>query len=251
MRIPTVYAIISHPRSGSTMLSAALGQHSEVRAHAEIFHEDVDQRMCATRRALPHLEPEPGELFLDRLFELTDGWSWPKCSGFKLFYDQAQTGAARSAWTWLERNTDVHIIHLLRANLFDSWVSYEVAEYTDQWFLGRNDRVAKPPPPFEIDAATCQGFFEWIVEQRELTRRRFVRNPWIEIEYEQDLVSRWSATMTRLQDFLGLPHESIQPSSVRQKARPVCHQVSNYSVLARHWAGSPWEPFFGDGGGSL
>jgi len=247
MRVRTVYAVVSHPRSGSMMLNTALGNHSEVRAHHEIFHEDLKQRACATRRAPPYREPEPGDVFLDRLFQLADGWDWPTCSGFKLFYDQAQMGAAQSAWTWMERNTDVHIIHLVRANLFDNWVSYQVAERTDQWFLDRNDRVAKPPPLFEVDAAQCEGFFEWVVEQRELTRRRFVRNPWIEIEYEHDLVSRWSATTTRLQDFLGPPHESIQPSSVRQQAQPVRNQVSNYDDLARRWAGSRWAAFLEDG----
>jgi hypothetical protein len=244
-----VYAVVSHHRSGSTMLNTGLGNHSEVRAHGEIFHEDPDERTGETKQALPHREPEPGDVFLDRLFELADGSCWPTCSGFKFFYNQARMGAAQSAWTWIERNTDIHIIHLVRANLFDSWVSYEVAKRTDQWFLARNDRIAKPPPPFAVDAAECEGFFEWVVEHRELTRRRFVRNPWIEIEYEHDLVSRWSATMIRLQDFLELPHESFQPISVRQQARPVRHQVSNYSVLAHRWAGSRWAAFFEDGSG--
>jgi LPS sulfotransferase NodH len=249
MKVRTRYAVVSHSRSGSTMLSTGLGKHSEVHAHYEIFNEHLDQRARATKRSLPYREPEPANVFLDRLFELADGWCWPTCSGFKLFYDHAQTGAAQSAWTWIERNVDVHIIHLVRSNLFDSRVSYEVAKHTGQWSLLCGDRAAKPPPPFEIDAAACERFFEWVVEQRELTRRRFVRNPWIEIEYERDLVSQWPATMTRLQEFLRLPHESIEPISFRQQARAVRNQVSNYSILARRWAGSRWAAFIEDGSG--
>ena len=229
------------------MLNTGLGNHSKIQAHGELFHPNPDERFCETKLALPYQEPAHGDAFLEGLFMLAEGSCWPRCSGFKLFYQQAQTGAARSAWTWLERNTDVHIIHLVRANLLDSWVSWEVAQRTDQWFLHRTDCVSEPPEPFDVDVDKCEKFFDWVEQQREWTRHRFARHPWIELEYEGDLVSRWSITMTRLHDFLELPHETIQPVSVRQQARPVRCQISNYDVLEQRWSTSRWAAFLEHG----
>ena len=166
-KIRTLYAVVSHQRSGSSMLNTGLGNHSKIQAHGELFHPNPDERFCETKLALPYQEPAHGDAFLEGLFMLAEGSCWPRCSGFKLFYQQAQTGAARSAWTWLERNTDVHIIHLVRANLLDSWVSWEVAQRTDQWFLHRTDCVSEPPEPFDVDVDKCEKFFDWVEQQRE------------------------------------------------------------------------------------
>lgn len=256
LRVRTQFAVITHWRSGSTMLIRGLGEHSGVQAHGEIFHKDPDQRPAATGGMLVYQEPESGGTFLERLFQLgrcrwaptcgCDAWCFPRCSGFKIFYDQAEAHGAESAWRWLEYKTNVHIIHLVRANLLESWVSFQVASRTNEWVREHHQGEANPPPPFEIDALRCERFFYWVVKQRLSTRSRFVHHPWIEIEYQRDLVSHWRTTMSRLQDFLGLTHESIQPVTVRQQARPVREQVTNYSALARRWAGSPWAAFFED-----
>lgn len=85
MRVRTVYALVAHHRTGSMTLNAALDNDSEVRAHSEILREDPDDCQSRTPQAPPYREPEPGDMILDRLFDLADGWSRPTCSGLKIF----------------------------------------------------------------------------------------------------------------------------------------------------------------------
>lgn len=86
MRVRTVYALVAHHRTGSMTLNAALDNDSEVRAHPEILREDPDDCKSRTPQAPPYREPEPGDMVLDCLFDLADGWSRPTCSGLKVSY---------------------------------------------------------------------------------------------------------------------------------------------------------------------
>jgi len=239
---PTIFAMISHGRSGSSMLIRSLGEHSEVRAHGELFHDDEIERIRSTHKAEPYDPRESADLFLDQLFDLGE-WTWPSCIGFKLFYNQARKGPASAAWTWLHQHTDVRIIHLLRTNLFESWVSHEVAKRSGEWMLYPDERSAGTPDPFELDPHGCEDFFEWVTGQRDRIRRRFQKHPFKELEYERDLVGRWSETIRELQGFLGLEYQEMEPVTARQRARPVAAQITNYDDLARRWAGSPWSAF--------
>ena len=71
----------------------------------------------------------------------------------------------------------------------------------------------------------------------------FRSHPVIDLYYE-DLVSDRDRQMQAIQSFLELRHEPVSSALVRQRRRPLSHDIANYDDLKRAFAGTQWAGFF-------
>ncbi|MEL7110627.1 MAG: Stf0 family sulfotransferase [Pseudomonadota bacterium] len=160
--------LLSTIRTGSTMLGFRLAAHPAVSMFQEVFHVHRNsvsfqkvgfQRKSTTPKILRLRENEPSRFLEEIIFARKPrGIKWV---GFRLMYNQARvdnpfwTGPEFDHWyangkrppqygnkhdnvrNWLEKNAEkIDVIHLIRENLFDQYLSGEVAKKTGAWGEG-------------------------------------------------------------------------------------------------------------------
>lgn len=50
--------------------------------------------------------------------------------------------------------------------------------------------------------------------------------------------------MKRILEFLGLPYETVKPSTVKQSNQPLSEAILNYHDLKKKFVDTPWELYF-------
>jgi hypothetical protein len=71
----------------------------------------------------------------------------------------------------------------------------------------------------------------------------FDDHPKIELIYE-DLSKEYTREMKRVQNFLGVNYEMVQPSTYKQANQPLSEAIQNYFELKEKFNRTPWEAFF-------
>lgn len=265
----TKFVLISTPRTGSTLLLLALADHPDVTMFGEIFNDDPAARRRASRARKPRREticeerhpvrphsPAPeanvepyrdsddGKSFLiDRVFSSAAGAS---AVGFKLFYDQARAAApARSAWEYLAGDRSVHVVHLIRHNLLDNWLSLETALTTHEWFERRGTRsAARAVPKVTVSPHALRAYFETIVHRRESIRAEFCSHPLIELEYGRDICGSFAGTMDRVQSFLKIRRCPSVAALAKQARHRASDRILNYEELKSYFSSTAYTEFF-------
>lgn len=255
MTTPITFILLSHPRSGSTALASALGQHPEVAILGEIFNDEDSERKRAMiggylRPSTPNLGMEsyrPGEdgaeFLRDRVFAPLFR-TGRRAAGFKIFYDQAgKDREAAKAWEYLANTTNIHVIHLRRADLIANLLSLELALRDDQWVVV-NGVTPRKSGPITLSPKKCQAHFERITEQWLWARETFCKHPFLEIEYDADLCEDQPVALRRVQDFLGVTYHPIVPLTLKQSCQHPREVVRNYCQLERHFQSTSYEYLF-------
>lgn len=245
----THFVILTHPRSGSTMLATALGSHKRVTMYHEIFQDDQETRekdfradmrvydresdtMRIVRRARYYRNGECGEKFLQEAVFYPRWRPGPLAVGFKLFYEQASSPKARKAWYYIDKHEQVRIIHLVRADPLQSWISFQIAERTGIWARDCNDRTSVGTiDPFVGSVESCVNFVQNILRYRASTRDRFRKHHPFEIMYERDLCQNYTASIAMVQRFLEIPIEEIHPFTLMQRSYTSDQILLNYGQL--------------------
>lgn len=148
----------------------------------------------------------------------------------KIFYYHA----APDAPLWREFDEGCRVVHLIRRNLFESYLSAEVARRTGEWqaFVGMSGE--RRVEPFAIDAAEADRFIQTRRAHVLRTRDFFVgKSDYAELFYED------IATESRLcaqaigriwgQDFSGL---DVEADLRKQKVEDNTRLVLNYAEVA-------------------
>ena len=126
------FVIIGAARSGSTLLTSLLNDHSQALAFGEIFRAqdmigwDIPPFLdfqAPNLLALYRMDPVA---FLQRkVFR-----RWPRnyaAVGFKLFYYHARTPVHAAVWTHLAADENLSVVHMKRRNLLDQYYSLQLA----------------------------------------------------------------------------------------------------------------------------
>jgi LPS sulfotransferase NodH len=241
------FVLLSHGRTGSTLLSLALGKHPNIRMFLELFHEDREERERSFRAdGRTYQDGEDAAQFLREAVFYPRYWKPLRAVGFKLFYEHArQNSEDKKVWHYLKTTKDVRIIHLVRRNLLESWLSYETALRTDVWTVLKGE--AEPPPalsPFTVDIQKCENFFRSTEKYRDWARQVFRGHPFIEVEYESDLCEHFQKTMNLLHDFLDVPRYTGMVLTKKQARHKPCQQIINYNEMKRYFAQTSYAEFF-------
>jgi len=251
------FILLGHGRSGSTLIVRSLGEHPNVRVFGELFHYSEQER----ERAFHALNESFGAERAERRFyrEGGDGaeflregvfyerpWEDISAVGFKMFYPHARGDAgARRAWDYLIENKEIHVIHLSRANLLESWLSLRVASITKEWvwYAGSAGKRTQLPP-LTLDPAECEAYCNQILAQRQWAAEVFRNHPTLEIEYDADIVQNYQATMDRIHDLLGVERRPARQILEKQARRKPREQILNYHDFEEHFRHTLYERFF-------
>jgi len=249
---PTRFVILTKSRSGSKWLVELLDSHEHIEAHGELFagpgaardygssgvpYFDTYLANVRLRRVCPHVYHRVS--YLSKLYaSRTDA----AAVGFKLMHGHAARGLFE--YFALRR---VRVVHLIRANVFDAVLSYEVAKARGLFGVRRGDIV--PPVKVTLDPEGLRRRLEehefaitlahsWILQYHL---------PWLDVFYEE-LVARREETLERILGFLGVdPHlEGLNSSFVPVDDVPRVDVLENLDDVRGALAGTRFEWMLAD-----
>jgi len=238
------YIIMTHGRSGSSMLAGILRQHSQIISFSELFHHQAIQfntrgynnyskPLLLLRNCYP-------TYFLDHFIFLTYSENI-KAVGFKVFPSDLNRIRFAPVWEWLNCNKDLKVIFLTRRNLLASITSKEKAMKTGIW--GINDTSKRDKLKVTLD-------YEWLVKQFNLRRRliteafnRLSNHQIFQITYEE-IISDYKRKIRNIQNFLGVDFELHKPIQKKQEVQPLSEVITNYDELRDRFINTEWSNFF-------
>ncbi len=242
----TKFIILGRSRIGSNFLRSLLNAHSQIEAYGEVFRNRDDKSMdwdqvgyLKSARMAEMLLNSPVKFVQERIFR-----RYPQetaAVGFKIFYYHAQDPVWQTIWPFLEAQTDIHVIHMKRRNILKTHLSRKRVELTDSWVNTSGERERNPV--VTLDYEECRADFEQTRAYEEEANGRFAHHPLLELIYE-DLARDYETEMKRVQDFLSVPYQDVQPSIYKQSHKPLSQTIANYQDLKAQFAGTPWESFF-------
>jgi hypothetical protein len=96
-----------------------------------------------------------------------------------------------------------------------------------------------------LDFDDCLKSFEEAVRWQEDHAEFFRAHDCLDVIYE-DLATDCGPPMRRVQEFLSLRHEDVQPTIYKQSKQPLSEAISNYSDIKTKFEGTRWATFFED-----
>ena len=201
------------------MLCTLIGSHPQALCHHEVFAQggsvpvfgtyakkrktstDYDKRLRAYRDA------EPQRFLYDIVFDPQGR----RCVGFKLKTDEVFLPAYRTVHDLVAADRDIKIIHLIRRNLIDQYVSHRVVETTGVLFLRPNDKRPEVQP-FAVDIEHFAAFVVDVNKRQRAADRLYRKHRNFSIAYE-DIVAPESTALDDLQTFLGIDNRSLSSNT--------------------------------------
>ena len=251
------FILLGHGRSGSTLVVKSLAQHPNIRMAGELFHESQDERKRAfegLNRTYPpdkaekhyYLEDTDGAKFLREDVFYERPWPEIRAAGFKLFYVHARNHSeTRKAWPYLLENKDIRVLHLVRTNNLESFLSLKLALLTKEWKRWKNSQTERAEPPLlTLDPKECRAYFDEKRVWRDWARASFSDHPFFEFEYERDVCRRFQPLMHDIHDFLDVPRAPASELLEKQARKPPREQIANYDELKEYFRYTPHEEFF-------
>lgn len=238
----TRFICVGNPRTGSTLLMRSLNNHSRIIGYGEIV-KNID-RYPGHYHEFGHSESlfqrDPVRFLETRVFG-----AYPPvvaAVGFKVFYHHAprDTAWGREVWDYLLGQSDLKILHLKRRNLLKTFLSRKQAGLTGEYIKYTANGA---DAPLTLDPDEALVFFEQMRTGEEEYDALLAGRPLIEVIYEE-MTKNYAAEMQRIQAFLGVEPEDIDPGTAKRPGRSLTSQIENYAELKDRFQGSPWEPFF-------
>ena len=239
----TPFIILGRSRVGSNFLRGLLNAHSQITAFGEIFRDVTDTDWDHTgyfqsAQTVTALQNDPAAFLREKLFGRFPRYL--KAVGFKIFYYHAPN---TNVWAYLQAETGIRVIHLKRKNILKTHLSRKKAAATDLW--EKTSHRQERQTTFELDYDECLSDF---IRTRQWEREFdafFQSHPMLEIFYE-DLAANRAREMRRVEQFLNVDFEEVQPSTRKQSKAKLSETILNYDTLKSRFAGSEWEVFFED-----
>lgn len=129
------------------------------------------------------------------------------------------------------RNTS-NVIHLIRRNLFDVYVSESIAHQTGKWQSWVGEDATRPPEPFRIERSEFEKFFQRRTQEIRLARAYFNAGPnYHEIFYEDIAVDANHCASAVARIFGVDPVPSITINRRKQKTETNNALITNYSEV--------------------
>jgi hypothetical protein len=239
--------ILTTGRSASNLLVAALQDHPSILAYSELFipGEEVRKSIGRCEGGEYYAEGQDAAEFLSSAVYDRPYSPATHAVGFKLLFDQARGNEReRNAWRFLIDRRDIRVLHVVRPNLLDALVSYEVARRTGEWFreIGRSPEG----PPFEtltLSPLYCSWFFRRATIFNRWVVRTFVGRPMLTLTFHE-LTGLFDSTMQRVYRFLDVAPVAVKPRYVKQSVRTPELLVENYEELKQRFESTQFGWFF-------
>lgn len=239
------FLVLCHPRSGSTLLMEALGQHPAVHQGSEIFNpilEGVADYVEWRKKAMVELYGDH-ESYLtqwgyldDERFDLGKlaARFFEDFNGVKVMYDQVPPDS--TAWRYLRSLPDLRVI-VLERNPIASAVSFQTAMESAIWHLEANDPL--PEEPTLVLPPDFPGWFHrHFCAPKDTILPFFDRRQILTIDYE-DLVGRWDETLHIVQKHLSIQPQQLSMRFRQRRQMKLPQRVVNWHELRQHNKGDP------------
>jgi LPS sulfotransferase NodH len=201
----------------------------DIESYVELFEAS---NLCSLR------EQDPAG-FLEHVFNMFA--PRVRAVGFKIFYFHAESNKA--LWQYLQRQTEMKVIHLRRWNGLRRLLSLKKAFVTNRWFDSRG--IEEKPLSVHLDYDECLNEFQLAAETSEKFDSYFCAHPCHELVYES-LVSDYQKEMISVTKFLEVRFEHLRSDTYKQSNQPLEKAISNYFELKDAFRNSPWQVFFDD-----
>lgn len=238
------FVVLGRSRTGSNFLRGLLNSCSGALVLGEIF-KNPDAIEWGTdfqsppEHALRTYQTDPVS-FLDQ-FVFDAKPHWVKAFGFKLFYYHAQNAPWDRIWPYLRDQNDIHVLHVKRRNILRTHLSRARAMKTGNWVRLTDER--QNLPAIQLDYEDCLADFEQTRRWEERYDQFFNGRSTLTVYYE-DLALDYQAEMLRIQQFLHLPEEQIEPQTYKQSDDSIDRAIANFKELREKFSGTEWEEFF-------
>ena len=210
------FIILSHPRSGSTLLHTYLNSHWQVHSYGELFTQQVQESF------------ETGNRTVNAFYKARMLRSFPRmirAVGFKFFYQYTETGWGNDLLKLLQADPELVVIHLKRRDSLRTAVSYALAKATGHWTYARNEAHV------ELDADEVGAIMKAQSKTEALLSALFMQHRVLQVSYE-DLDDRPENELKRVQEFLGVPVKKLITTLKRQHEGGMERYVANYDQLS-------------------
>jgi hypothetical protein len=228
------FVVLTTARTGSTHLVSLLNEHPDIRCHGEIFK----------RADVPSLEKS--------LRKWTSESAAERAIGCKLMY--YHDTKHRIVWKYIGDHPDVRIVHLVRSNELERYVSDRLVRILGIRHLKRpstaslrayRDREAETT--FEIDPTDLARYFERSESERNAAMSFIGGHATITVNY-RDLrtLPKCRSTIADVSAFLQLerPVEDCRSKTVKLSTVPLSNRITNYRELRGVFRDTRWSPFF-------
>ena len=231
---------MSLPRSASTLMCEALGQHPQVLAFGEIFHHEEAERLRCHRLATGESRFYPGPAGLDGYLAhlgalaIAKGRDW---LSFKLMdYQEPRL------WRLLAEDASFRLIYTKRDIPLEALVSSETGHLTNVWHArsqGECDRAGNVR--ISIPCEKAADYFRRVSAFEG--RLRALCNPMLTLRYDS-IARDFAGAMRKVFDFLDLPRAEAVPTQMKIARKSLAERVVNFDELRARFAGTEWGVHF-------
>ena len=250
--MPQRFILLCAPRTGSTLLTAALHQHPAVVMYDEIFAAEESFRRSQSELSVP--EPfAPADYYregadpVEFLRRQVYGATYPpqkQAVGFKLFHAHMRAGPAARLWDWLAAEKDIRIIHLHRDRLLESYASFLIASKTREWLVPVSAGThAAQVAPIVIDVDQFKDYADQQLGDRKRAEGLFRDHPYLTIEYRNDVCAQFDATIRRIEGFLGIASMPLPKKLQKQAQVSLSEEITNFGEVRDALEGTEYETF--------
>jgi LPS sulfotransferase NodH len=242
----TKFIILCRSRTGSNLLLNQLQFHQNIRMFYEVFSQDQSPKEfwdyinydIQNIRNIKQNDPIKFiETFVFREMPLN-----VQAVGFKLFYYHAQEAKTQEIWQYLQANQELKIIHLVRKNLLQTYISQQIALTTNSWYL-KSGKQVKNNPAIALDYEQTRKAFEE-TKKLEADNDTFFQNHQVIKVFHEDLVKDNIAGMAKIQNFLNVKTTPVSISTQKRSPQSLQQVIQNYSELKANFKESPYTSFF-------
>ena len=242
------FVVLGAERTGSNLLIEMLATHPRVHASGELCNTramEADKLDVLLPEGLDEAEmlelrrTDPGAAF-DRLVQAAFARGFTTI-GFKLLYYHGL--AVDRMVEHLLAMPSLRVVHLVREDAVERWISQARAERSDRWWSATERPSHQPPRSIELPPRETLVRLEANRQWEELFRALFADHPVLELSYEQ-LASDLDTQVLRVQEFLGLEPRPLVAESKKTGIEDPRQLVSNWGQLVEAFTDTRWRGMF-------
>ena len=241
------FVILSSARCGTQYLETLLNSHSKITCYGEVLSQDSKHGYFLSKVLPPQLHSlidsrlESPELLLNKAIYRSHDRSY----GFRLFYEHiCYHKDPAKIDRCLQSVPGIKIIHLERDNLFEQFLSFEIAKRDLLWRKTSESPESEDfERPITINAEDCLTFFERLQYKKNKCLRYFHGIPETKVSYEE-LQDQGPCAAQKLLEFLELDLMPLNSDLMKQRQKSAQEVVENYTELVKYFSGTEWSQYF-------
>ncbi len=205
------FILLSAPRSGSTLLHTYLNSSLNIYSLGEQPWRDVEQGIHTHYfKAYPRLI---------------------QAVGFKVFYQFSEQAPYHDLYHELKKDQDLRVIHLVRENTLEQYLSEKLAWQNREWTLKEQSANQEK---IELDLQEFEAFIAMHRAQQKRCLEDFKSHNLLTLSYES-LTEGAQPVLEEVQDFLEIPKKKLFTVLKKQSIRPLSQSLLNWEEVKKKY----------------